>query len=559
MTILSKNKTLFILFISALIMASSKPAFSESITPLTQLSNSANCKFSIYDNPNRDTIGTGYLGFPTPPERLSGTKSISAAIIGVDFADLKSNTPNPKIDYEYITTPISRWYANLSNGKMQIQWKFNGKYVRMPEKLSTYNIGGGSAGSGKNTVRADEFIQQAITQASKNFDFKNIDLVVIAPPLNTSGDQVTNGGAYPMPKGEGFKFVGGEILNATIINVQEISSRQYAPWFGALPLAHEIGHLAGWTDLYDTSWNSSNENSNGQFKFMGIFSFMNYAGPTGNAIVPSAWEQWQVGFLKDSQIRCVKNVVKSIHEINSLEEVNSKVKAVVIPTSSTNGIVIESRRKTGYDIDMPVIAEGALVYTIDILKPSGTGALRIVRKVKSKLPLFEDAPLKSGESLDILGFRITNLSMNKKSDIVSVTRLDGKVLSVPNPTLNSTKTQKNESTKPNTESSSSQQHQQTIQVQSLGGIGTSQSEGFVEYSASGFQSYEIKIMSLSDKVEVWNSGIVNSKLESGKVKVANLRCLERYRISMTIFSKTDGQGESRTTINDGMLTAINCG
>ena len=554
-----KSKALFASIFFALIGGALQPAYSESLTPISQLQNPANCKLSIYDNPNRDNIGTGFLGFPTPPERLSTSKAISAALIGVDFSDLKSNTPNPKIDYEYITKPISRWYSNLSNGKMQISWKFNSKYVRMNEKLGAYNIGGSSAGTGKNTVRADEFIQQAITLASASFDFKNIDFVVIAPPLNTTGDQVTNGGAYPMPNGQGFKFGGGEILNATIINVQEISSRQYAPWFGALPLAHEIGHLMGWTDLGDTSWNSSKETYEAQFKYMGIFSFMNYAGPTGNAIVPTAWEQWQASLIRDSQIRCVKSVVKSTHEISNVESVNTDVKAVVIPTSSTKAIVIESRRKTGYDSDMPAIAEGILVYTVDILKPSGSGAIRIARKATSRKPLFEDAPLKPGESLDILGYRIANLSRSKSSDVVSVTRLDGKIVTIPNPLTKPTNSQNSQSSKQNNGSSSTQQHQQSLQVLSLGGFGTSQTEGYVEYSAIGLQSFDIRISTLGSGVEVWKSGIMNSKLEKAKVSVANLSCSDRYRITMTVYSKTDGQGESRTTINDGMLTAINCG
>jgi len=117
-----KSKALFASIFFALIGGALQPAYSESLTPISQLQNPANCKLSIYDNPNRDNIGTGYLGFPTPPERLSTSKAISAALIGVDFSDLKSNTPNPKIDYEYITKPISRWYSNLSNS-VEVQLK----------------------------------------------------------------------------------------------------------------------------------------------------------------------------------------------------------------------------------------------------------------------------------------------------------------------------------------------------------------------------------------------------------------------------------------------------
>ena len=87
------------------------PAFSESVTPLSQLTQVSNCKLSKFDTPNNDVVGTGYLGFPTPKERLNTSKTINAAIIGVDFPDLQSKTSSPKSDYTYITKPITKWYS----------------------------------------------------------------------------------------------------------------------------------------------------------------------------------------------------------------------------------------------------------------------------------------------------------------------------------------------------------------------------------------------------------------------------------------------------------------
>ena len=530
------------------------PAYSESLTPSSQLTPVSSCKLSKFDNPNSDPAGTGYLGFPTPSERLSTSKNIKAAIIGVDFSDLQSKTPSPKTDYEYITKPITKWYSDLSGGKMKFNWSFNAKYVRMGQKLSFYNIGGSNAGTGRNTVRADEFIRQAIALADKNFDFKNIDVVVIAPPPNTTGDQVTNGGAYPMTIGDGYKFSGGEILNATIINVQEISSKPYAPWFGALGIAHELGHLTGLTDLYDTSWSQSKEKYEAQFKYMGIFSYMNFAGSNGNAILPTSWEQWQVGWMKDSQIHCVKNLVSSTHEIMNLENTANGVKAVVVPVSTTKALVIESRRKNGYDSTMPSSAEGALVYTIDTLLSSGNGPMRVVRKGTSKNVMYEDAPLKSGESLDVLGYRIKNISMKKNSDLISVVKIDGKSSNIPNPSL----TPKFPKDSGSTSQKNGAEQTDSLSVQSLGGFGTSQTEGYVEYTAMALQSYKIQITALGTETVVWNSGIVNSTSKTSKVPVSNLTCGTRYRISMTVYSKSDGQGNSKTTLNDGMLAPINC-
>ena len=136
----------------------------------------------------------------------------------------------------------------------------------------------------------------------------------------------------------------------------------------------------------------------------------------------------------------------------------------------------------------------------------------------------EDAPLKSGESLEILGYRILNLGESKNSDLVSVTKLDGKIVTIPNPASKPTNSQNSQSPKQNNGSSNTQQHQQSLQVLSLGGFGTSQTEGYVEYSAIGLQSFDIRISTLGSGVEVWKSGIMNSKLEKANVAVANLSC-----------------------------------
>ena len=552
------KKTALISLIVLVLSISTIPAHSESITPSSQLASTSLCKLSKFDNPNIDLVGTGSLGFPTPTERLNTSKPINAALIGVDFSDLPSKTANPKIDYEYITKPITKWYSDLSSGKMKFNWSFNTKYVRMSQKLSFYNIGGSSAGTGKNTVRADEFIKQAVALANKNFDFRNIDLIVVAPPPNTSGDQVTNGGAYPMITGDGYKYSGGEILNATIINVQEISSRMYGPWFGALGLAHELGHLTGLTDLYDTSWNISKDKYEDQFKYMGIFSYMNYAGADGNSIVPTAWEQWQVGWMKDNQFRCVKNLVNSTHEISNLESTGTGVKGVVVPVSQTKAIIIESRRKIGYDATMPLSAEGALVYTVDTLISSGNGPMKVVPKKSSKKTLLQDAPLQSGDSVVVLGYRIKNLSMKKSSDVISISKLDGKPSNVPNPSTKERFPSAQGNSNSNSQGTSPSNTSAPLANQSLGGYGTSQTEGYVEYIATGFESYRLQIFTLGTGTEVWNSGIVNFNLKSSKIPVANLACPNRYQIKMTIFSKTNGQGESKSTTNDGMLAPINC-
>ena len=402
------------------------------VTPVENLADPDLCKLSKYDNPATDFVGTSFLGFPTPEGRIKPSGTINGVIIGVDFADLPSKSKSPKKDYSYITPPMTKWFETLSRGEMKINWRFNSNYVRMPKKLVDYGIGGRGAGSGPN-FGPYYFADQVIQSAQTSFDFTGTDFVIIAPPLNTSMDQISTGPALPAPVGGGYKYPGGEVLNATMISASIISSKPYSPWFGSLPLAHEIGHLMGLTDLYSVGNSNPGGKYEDQFKYMGIFSFMNYAGPNGNAIVPTAWEQWQVGWLKNPEIRCVRGLVNSTHEITYLESKSIAPKAIVIPVSRTKAIVVESRRKIGYDSDMPASAAGALVYTVNTLTSTGTGAMQIVRKRSSKALLFQDAPLKSNESVEILGYRITNLKSGTKTDLIQVKRIDGKQVEVPLP------------------------------------------------------------------------------------------------------------------------------
>ena len=97
-------------------------------------------------------------------------------------------------------------------------------------------------------------------------------------------------------------------------------------------------------------------------------------------------------------------------------------KIVVVRTGKFKSLVIESRRNTRHDARASEASNGLLVYQVDTRVFSGRGPIRVVRKSSSIDPMYADAPLREGESLNVAGFTITNLGSGPDGDTVEVLR-----------------------------------------------------------------------------------------------------------------------------------------
>jgi M6 family metalloprotease-like protein len=104
-------------------------------------------------------------------------------------------------------------------------------------------------------------------------------------------------------------------------------SRDIANWI------HEFGHLLG---LPDRNWNVSSDPGFG-------IMFGWYGAPE-----MAAWSRWQLGILQDKQVDCKTDTSTSTHLIRPVAWSGEYQKAVVIPVSENEVIVIESRRRQGW-------------------------------------------------------------------------------------------------------------------------------------------------------------------------------------------------------------------
>jgi len=360
--------------------------------------NVASCKLINGDN----QIGVNQ-SFQQNPHRVRNNKPIRALIFPIDFPDLVGNS-DPLKDFAYVTKGVSDYFKEMSDGKSIFSWTIYPKFVRYGNNVADSNLGG------RNTSGYGKFSAEAMRMAMQTVEISAYDLIVYAPPLTTTRAQIAIGPA----------FVSN---SSTQINATMLDGQSYDAKF-PYTTAHEIGHLMGLADLYN--FDAANEaattgaqNANDlQFKYMGIFDLMNWAGGAGVEL--TAWNRWLIDLIGDDQIRCIPS--SSTTTLLTPVEIGGGIKGAVIPLSTTEAIVIESRRALRYDKGMSKTSEGVLVYKVNTSISSGFGPMRVVGRLGSTDIWLRDAPLKLKERLEVNGYTIVVIENGEFGDVIKVTK-----------------------------------------------------------------------------------------------------------------------------------------
>jgi hypothetical protein len=131
-----------------------------------------------------------------------------------------------------------------------------------------------------------------------------------------------------------------------------------------------------------------------------------------------AFERWNLGWLDDSQIECMKGT--SLTKLITPVQTSGGTKAVIIPISRTKAVVIESRRALG--IDKALAKSGALVYLVDSSLQSGRGPVQVYPSDLKSDPRYLQAPRALGESVVVEGFTIKVTQSDASGDTVEITK-----------------------------------------------------------------------------------------------------------------------------------------
>jgi len=366
-------------------------------TPASAPTNITDCKLPVADGRGDVSIG----GWPRIDERLKSTGDVTATVVMVDFSDAPASmTPT---DAFARISPSADVFKEMSYGKLNYAFKPQLKWYRMSKKSSDYVAGGWTFNKHR------DYITEAAKLADADVDFSKTDSLIILANPDARG-MGYSGPAFAATRKSGITLDGKYISNGAT------SAYDLNDW-KSIWLNHEVTHTLGLVDLYAFT-QSNPANRHDGLRYTGEFSYMGLSSYESNAPSLFAYERWNLGWIDDSQIKCLKDVKST--ELISPVQTSGGVKAVIIPISRTKAVVIESRRALG--IDKNIAKSGALVYVVDSSIQSGQGPVKVFPSDVSSDPRYLKAPRALGESITTEGITVKVTKSDDSGDTVEITK-----------------------------------------------------------------------------------------------------------------------------------------
>ena len=366
------------------------PTPSPANSPISELSTASlfssleKCK--IVDGDPQTTNMTA--GFPIPTGRIDLVKGAKVQIIGVDFPDKSAGSQSPEQLYNGITSSVEKFWSSQSTVPVKMDWNWKKEWLTMPNSIKSYSLGGSFFQGKFNGDAYFNFARNVISSVDSSADFSGVNFLFIVFPPGITNDEI---GTFLVHTQGTYSTNEGNIYNLIM------AGGNYATYDTYI---HEFGHALGLTDIRDTE-DLGNQKSDGMF-----YDVMN--NPTYPELL--VWHRFLLGFLENSQIHCLNSSESSTHWLVPVESLTNKLKGVIIPVSSTEAIIMESRRALGFDAALASRNDltGLVVYTLDSKVPYRRSPVKVIKV------------LKVNESVVVGGFKVTNIESGTFGDVVKV-------------------------------------------------------------------------------------------------------------------------------------------
>lgn len=479
------------------------------ITPNSDLSKIEKCK-TVDNTPDYTDMGVYFRnGFPRPLQSSSGNKSAKVLVIPISFEDLpftieKSqqrplvssdidllNEVKPKIEEAFSTLSGGRFSLTLDILPKSQWWEFKSKHPFI-SRWGVSNF---------------EPIFKLIESEKSEYVFDGYDAYIFLGG-NSAGGGLNNGEAIFAQKIKNSK---SGYINAVLIA---------GGFSNPILWVHELGHaLFAFEDLYLFKPNDALSGA----KEINVPAGWDLMANSSRNVTFLEWNRLLMGWLKDSEVRCISDQTQSIHYLSEFKN-NDDPKLLAINLAEGVTLAAEPRNTTK--------GKGLLLYTINTYTPHGEGPIIAQNKL-----------LEKGDQKTIYGWEFRILDTNSEGVLFSAEKTDVNKFvppkvkpagpSGPIPTT------KIKVTSTNVASSSSLQAKATLK-------------------ATGQLSYRVFVTALDDFQKVYfESGYVNDSGSEISLYLTGLTCDRKLRAVIEFYTEKDGKGE-RVVVQHNELDKISC-
>jgi hypothetical protein len=294
------------------------------------------------------------VGFPHSADIIPNLGVHKVILIPIDFSD-SPGTADFLAQQNAQMKTYSAWYKFFSNGRAGAQVITSNQWFRASKPSSSYVVAQNMPNTNNKSANAMDLIAQDFINATgKTFDFSDSPGVFfIYPKSNNIGiDTSLNGRGVSLQTPQGtkklFYFGPGKSSYEVEARLQKPYSRFWGLWI------HELLHSQGL---------ALHAPGNGFPTGLG-------QDQEGASLAIDMWEQFLLGWLKDSQVYCApaSSLTSTTVVLNPLEIATDKYKTAIVPLSKTQALVVESRRPIGYSSGWDKVDSGAFVYLVDTTK-----------------------------------------------------------------------------------------------------------------------------------------------------------------------------------------------
>ena len=381
-------------------------------------------------------------GFPLPSWAAPSVGTVRVAVLFVEFPDTVAR--HSTREEAELGLPLAEHYLEAASyGRLDIEFEPLHRWLRTENDSGHYLT---ERGGLEYAVT-----EEALRLADSDIDYTGYDLVMLVMP--SSYFHGGNALGYLRTE-EGF-------VSTLRVNVSRLEqSVSPTPW-GDIA-AHEIAHNLGLADLYPYGDDHADRAEPPFHKTwaevaMGLMAMRvhfladlddprlahEWRYPDGyrstayrlhiQALEMLSWSRWQLGWLDASRVVCLADDRATV-SLSPVAAPGDEPSMVAVPLSDHEALVIESRRKIGYDAGLDhrepdgttttlpaLAAEGVLVYTVDASLATGELPLKIAGDTGNGL--VDDYPvLAVGQSVTVRGYTVTVVADDGETHTVTIVK-----------------------------------------------------------------------------------------------------------------------------------------